>query len=331
MMNFDVMRRLVAEAETGAMDMPTAQSALAHWGNDAGTLRHLRYSATAIYTFQQAGARRILRLSHPGDRARDQIQAELDFITYLASVGIPAMPALPGRSGEMVVTVDSWTRFYAAVFEYAPGDTYLELENLSMELVTAWGRTMAQLHLASQTYKPAAPVRRPQWQETLATLASWLPADERAAHNYLAQASAWLSSLPSGPEDYGLIHWDLCIDNLSWDSTQYHIFDFDDAAYFWYAADLAFALDDLQSLPPEPRQRILAAFLDGYRSLRPSIDDWLECLPRFYKFMYLFKYARDLRAMNFANPTLDPPWMSQLRLKLTRANDEWRKGFEQAF
>ena len=66
MMNMDVMRRLVAEAETGDCAMDTAHAALAHWDFDAGTLQDWRYSANAIYAFKQQG---VTLIAQPGGLA----------------------------------------------------------------------------------------------------------------------------------------------------------------------------------------------------------------------------------------------------------------------
>jgi len=164
MMNMDVMRRLVAEAETGDRAMPTAHAALAYWNFDAGTLKDLRYSANAIYTFKEHGVPRILRLVHADDgvcaRAREDIEAELDFIAYLRTRGISAMQPLPSLSGAYIHTVESpYAQFHATVFEKAPGNLRLDPENLTEAQLIAWGKTIAEVHKAAETYAP--PSRTP--------------------------------------------------------------------------------------------------------------------------------------------------------------------------
>ena len=72
-------------------------------------------------------------------------------------------------------------------------------------------------------------------QQIVAMVDAWLPPGEHDARRFLGEAEAWLASLPTTSDDYGLIHWDFCIDNLAWDKSdgqpgRYHIFDFDDAA-----------------------------------------------------------------------------------------------------
>lgn len=341
MMNMDVMCRLVAEAETGDCAMSTAHAALAHWDYDAGSLKPLCYSANAIYTFKQHGVTRMLRLAHAGDgvqaRSCRDIEAELDFIRYLGVRGVSAMQPLPSLSGTFVHTIESpYAQFYATVFEKAPGNLYLELENLSESQLITWGRTVAEVHNVSETY--AAPVdhRRPSWQEIIAMIDAWLPSQEHDARRFLREAETWLASLPTGSDDYGLIHWDFCVDNLAWDKEdrqtgRYHIFDFDDAAYFWYAADLAFALDDALEMPPHQRDWIMAAFLTGYRAIRPAIDAWIDEIPRFVRFMHIFKVARVMHALAPADPALDPPWMAALRARFEKWCEEMRVLFSHPF
>ena len=306
MMNLDIMRRLVAEAETGDQSMPTARSALAHWDFDAGTLKALRYSANAIYTFEQHGVTRFLRLAVAGDgvhaRSRNDIEAELDFIRYLDTCGISAMQPVPSSSGDCIHTVESpYARFYATVFEKAPGDLFLEQDKLSEAQLVAWGRTVAETHKAAEAYTPPAGRQRPSWHEIIAMIDAWLPPEEHDAHRFLREAEAWLISLPITSDDYGLIHWDFCIDNLAWDEAsgqpgRYHIFDFDDAAYFWYVADIAFAIDDLLEMPPPQRDALMDAFLAGYRAVRPAIDsvDRHDSAVRAF-YAYLQSRARDAR------------------------------------
>ncbi|MBN1872788.1 MAG: phosphotransferase [Anaerolineae bacterium] len=341
MMNLNVMRQLVAEAEIGAKDMPTAHAALAHWDYDVGTLQHLRYSANAIYTFEQQGVPRILRLVHAGDgingRTYEHIQAELEFIKYLARQDIPAMRALPSESGTYIETVNSpYAGFYASVFEKAPGNPYLEVDTLDDVQIAAWGQIVAKVHKASEVYQPPEDCRRPAWQDIIKMVATWLPSHEHDGRRFLGQAATWLAGLPTGPEDYGLIHWDFCIDNLAWYSGNgtaghYHIFDFDDAAYFWYVADLAFGLDDVFDLSPARRDHIMETFLSGYRTVRPAITSWLNEIPRFVKFMYIFKMARDMNALVPADPALDPPWMAAMRVKFENRFAEMREIFIQPF
>jgi Ser/Thr protein kinase RdoA (MazF antagonist) len=55
------------------------------------------------------------------------------------------------------------------------------------------------------------------------------------------------------------------------------IFDFDEAAQSWYADDIARATRDLDRLPMPGRQQLLAAFVTGYRGIRPLDDHDLQC------------------------------------------------------
>ena len=341
MMNMDVMRRIVAEAETGDKAMRTAHAALAHWDFDTSTLKDWRYSANAIYGFKQRGVTRVLRLAIAGDgiraRSREDIEAELDFIRYLDTQGISAMLPVPSSSGECVHVVESpYAQFYATVFEKAPGDLFLEQDKLTEAQIIAWGEIVAKTHKASENYAPSAGRRRPAWEAIIAMVDAWLPPEEYDARRFLREAEAWLRSLPTTPDDYGLIHWDFCIDNLAWDKSdghpgRYHIFDFDDAAYFWYVADIAFAIENFFEMPAAQCDALLDAFLTGYRAVRPAIEPWIDEIPRFVRFMHIFKVARVMHALAPADPALDPPWMAELRAKFENRFDEMRVLFAQPF
>jgi Ser/Thr protein kinase RdoA (MazF antagonist) len=343
MMNLEIMRLLVAEAEagseTGPRAMPVAGAAAARWGLDPGSLQAWCYSSNAIYLFRQAGQERVLRLAHNGDRNRDRnrglIQAELDLVVYLAGQGVPAAQPIPSQAGRLIEDVDSpYGRFCAVVFERVPGQP-CEANDMDETLLRRWGQMMAHIHNASERFVPSPGVRRPAWQENLHTAETWLPHEEQAARRLLGEASDWLQGLPVEASTYGLIHYDLEPDNLIWDGQQLHVVDFDDAAYYWFAADVAFALDHVLSDLPQRAQQIQDTFLEGYRSVRPLATWWESALPRFNKLLRVLKFARVLHAYRPATaapaPALDPPWLASLRARHRAWLDSLRATFAEPF
>ncbi|MDF1514047.1 MAG: hypothetical protein P1S60_09580 [Anaerolineae bacterium] len=83
MMNTDVMRQLVAEAELGDRSMPTAVRGVRLWNGDPTSLVDIWYSANAIYRFTQNATPVFLRLSWAEDRQQAEIEAELEVILTL--------------------------------------------------------------------------------------------------------------------------------------------------------------------------------------------------------------------------------------------------------
>jgi Ser/Thr protein kinase RdoA (MazF antagonist) len=331
MMNLEIMRQLVAEAETGSQSMPTAHAAAVRWQPDPGPLRVWCYSSNALYLFRQADHERVLRLSYSGDRTRTLIRAELDFVIYLATQGLSAAQPIRSRSGRLIEDVDSpYGRFHAVVFERVPGRP-CEACAMDEALLRGWGRMMAQIHDASQRFVPAIGVCRPAWEENLLAALEWLPPEEKAARRMLGEALDWLRTLPVESATYGLIHYDLEPDNLVWDGQQLHVVDFDDAAYHWFAADVAFAFDQVLRNCPQQAPQVQNSFLEGYRSIRP-LDTWWEAtLPRFNKLLRVTKFARVLHAYRTADPALDPPWLAKLRARHQAWLGDLRASFAEPF
>ncbi|MBN2046813.1 MAG: phosphotransferase [Anaerolineaceae bacterium] len=313
MMNLEVMRRLVAESEEGEKRSETAHQALAHWQADADSLQEFRYSANAIYIFRCDGEVRFLRLTHDAARTKTELAAELALIEHFNASGLRAARPVSSQTGSLIEEVTSEVgHFYAVVFEAAHGKQ-LEAESLTDVQIRAWGETMAKFHLAAEQLNAKGTLARRDWRAELALFESWLPEEDEDARRMFSEAAAWLASLPAGAQDAGLIHYDFELDNLFWDGAGFTVIDLDDAALYPFAADIAFAFDDVFELPQAARERVVDGFLDGYRSERPLSDEWVERIHLFVKLMRLLKFTRVLHSLEGARPELDPEWLKGLR------------------
>ena len=164
MMN--VMRlRLIADViEAGKMPH-VAKEAAALWGGNPESLRYIRSSSSYVFRFSQNAKGRILRLQHDQERNRKLIDAELHFILHVVNQGYRAALPIESLEGELIEEMHSdGHSFYATVFEAAEGRR-LELEDLTASILRVWGRTLAQLHRASQTFTPKPGYRRPSWED----------------------------------------------------------------------------------------------------------------------------------------------------------------------
>jgi Ser/Thr protein kinase RdoA (MazF antagonist) len=331
MMNTDIMRQLVAEAELGAKAMETGKAAANLWEYDEGTLADFRYSANAIYTFLLNGLQRFMRLTWIGDRQRADLEAELDFLTYLAENKFPAVCPVDSLHGNRIEVINSaYAQFFAVTFTAARGN-YMPPEKLSDTQIHTWGALLGRLHQLSMVYSPPLTHRRPIWQTLIATYGTWIPEPAVAVRRYFDEATAWLSILPVSHSHYGLIHWDFEPDNLSWSDGRIEVFDFDDAAYFWYAADIAFALDDVLDQPPERARYIIEHFIRGYQSVNKIQPAWIAKLPLFVRLMRVLKEVRTYHAYAGTHPELDPPWLAELRKRHQEESLACQHTFSQPF
>lgn len=250
---------------------PDLAGLVARWQGAPHTLAHVRDGANAVYQFQAGGTRLVLRLTEDRHRSRGQLEAELDFVRFISSRGVAAACPLPSVVGAWVETVaadDAADAWHAVVFTAAPGRHFRFFSaDIDRPLFRAWGRTMGALHAASREFVPAPSRRRASWaeQDTTRCEVTRLPLAEAAARREHARVTEWLQSLRATPESWGLIHGDFERTNFVLDGATLRLYDFDDACYHWYLADVAHALWAFRGAPQPDRRRFLTWFLEGYR------------------------------------------------------------------
>lgn len=328
MMDVQLMRHIVDEVERDALP-DVAQAAVLRWGGqgELGTLRYVRSSANHLFRFRHEGQPRYLRLAHAAERRPSDVAAELDFVLHVARTGLAVARPVMSVQGRLIEDVSSQgKRYVAVVFEGLPG-RQLELDELDAAGYRAWGRALALVHRASQTFPPhpaqSAHPARADWHGEMRALLRTLPAEETAVAQILASGVRWLDTLTLKDQDYGLIHGDFELDNLIWDGEQaqeqVQALDFDDAAYAWYAVDFAAALQDVwlagdtSSVTTAQRDERITWFTQGYAALRPLPDGLREALPRLFTLVLAIKVARLLRAYATTSEDNCPAWLAKMR------------------
>lgn len=64
-------------------------------------------AANLVYAYEQNRQSFILRISFRSDRTREQIQAELDFVHYLAEGGVRVSRPVPSTNGSLIETIEA--------------------------------------------------------------------------------------------------------------------------------------------------------------------------------------------------------------------------------
>ena len=304
-----------------------ADQILSFWEHDQASAKFLRASANFQFVFQRAGERYFLRFNHSTERTIDHICAEIDYINHLSSKGLRIAKPVSSLAGRFVESVPtSQGVFHAVVFEGLAG-RQLEMEELTPEIFTHWGTALGELHKATQGYQA---VGRPTWQDHLTMVSEYLPAAEQAAQATLSELQEQLARLSISEGSYGLIHFDFELDNIVWNGDEAGIIDFDDSAYYWFAADIAFALRDLFEDSPKKvdlRNRSFQYFLAGYRLVRDITLEELELIPMFLRLHNLISYAKLHRTIGAGGSQDEPVWLKELRTKLSQKMQFYRDGF----
>ena len=327
MMDVHLMRHIVDDVERGALP-DVAQTAAARWCGPGGvdTLVYVRSSANHLFRFLHEGRPRFLRLAHEAERRPSSIAAELAFVQHVAGMGLAVAQPVASANGLLVEDVScEGQRYYAVVFEGLRG-RQLDLDDLDEAEYRAWGRALALVHRASQTF-PAHPAR-PSWHDQMRAALHTLPPEETAVAQVLTAGLRWLETLAIPDQDYGLIHGDFELDNLIWDGQRVQALDFDDATYAWYAVDFAAALQDVWlasdmsdmsdmgdggDASKAQREQRIRWFAEGYAALRPLPGGLPEALPRLLTLLLAVKVARLLRAYATTTDDSYPAWLARMR------------------
>lgn len=270
-----------------------------------------------IYEFDRAGQAGILRIGHSLRRTPALIQAEVDWIHYLAEGGAGVARALRSTEGNLVEAVDDeqGTQFLVTAFARAPGKKPGENE-WTPALFERYGRLIGRMHALSRTFTPPHPeCVRYHWDaDENMSVEQFLPQEDAAMAEEFGTLLTHLRTLPRDPGNYGLIHQDAHGGNFFVDDGgRLTLFDFDDCCYGHFAYDLAmvvfYAIANRPDMPAATR-KFLPSFLEGYGQESPTNPGWFEAIPHFLKLREIDLYAVIHRSMG-AGPYGDHPWIGK--------------------
>lgn len=246
----------------------------------------------------------ILRIGHSLRRTPALIQAEVDWINYLAEGGAGVAKAWLSKRGNLVEAVDDGQggQFLITAFAKARGRHPGRVE-WTPAFFETYGQLIGRMHALSRYYIPPHPgCLRPHWNDGInMNVVKFLPeGDERIAEQFRI-LMVYLEALPVKSEGYGLIHQDAHGGNFFVDDAgQITLFDFDDCCYGHYIYDLAmvvfYAIVNRSNMPAAT-QEFLPPFLYGYYREDRLDPVWLKEIPHFLKLREIDLYAMIHRSM----------------------------------
>lgn len=315
MMRLSAMWRLVSTVEEDG-SCPAAEEILRPWGYDPGSVRFFRASANFVCHFKREGRPYFLRFNTPAERSGEMVEAEVRFVTWLAAQGMPVAAPVASQSGRLVERVETdLGPFHAVVFTGLEGGHH-EMAECGPAEFRAWGAALGRLHAAAKGYQDPSRAHRPTWRDHLALARSYIPPGHRALEREWERLTAWGESLPTGADDFGLIHFDFESDNLCWQGDTISILDFDDCAHHWYVADIAYALRDLFDDGVDLENPLFREFVAGYQEIHPLNPDLLGEIPMFLRLHELYRFGRLSRALDLPAGQEVPVWLQRLDAKL---------------
>ena len=278
------------------------QEAMQRYGIAKHQIKPLEAFESFIYEFERDGLGYILRIGHSFRKSQALIQAEVDWINYLACGGVSVARAVPSASGKLVEAIedDQGGQFLVTAFVKAAGQKPWEAGWTSSRYEN-YGRLLGQMHTLAVDYQPDPALRRPEWSDvSMNFIELYLPSADVGGHQAYQSVLQHINALPKDNSSYGLIHQDAHQNNFLMDADgTLTLFDFDDCAYSWFVSDIAIVLFyismDAEELgfPSVPAftQEFMTHFLRGYREAYTFDNNWLKEIPHFLKLRELELYA----------------------------------------
>jgi len=270
------------------------------YGFDSETLHFISDSTNQIYQFQKDGKNYALRFSNRPPEGIHALNAEMDWLYFLAENKIGVSLPLKLENGAFATsTEDDGKHYILTAFEFVNGTFWNknDPEKWNEKLFYHWGKVMGDIHRLTKRYQPANDQDvREKFDGKFALDVDNIkhcPTVEKVANDVIAEMMA----LPKDEDAYGLIHNDMHQWNFYVDGDAINVFDFDDALYGWFALDIGIALyhglwwgrkDDAGN---DFTNRIIENFLKGYLAANPLSDFWLSKIPLFMKFRQICKFS----------------------------------------
>ena len=275
-------------------------------------LRRLAQSALTAYDLEQAHItplhhflnttfridipsqkqRYVLRISRAGYQDAATIRSELLWLQAIRrETDLVVSEPLANRDGVLLTTVEVPNvpgPRHCVLFRWVDGRFHDA--SLSPQDLEHVGMLMATLHLHVQYFTVPEGFTRKRWD--LAGLQGGAlgiepdrirrhlsPDDCRVLDRVAERVGQTMHTLGKGPEVFGLIHADIHQWNYLFHRGSLHLIDFDTSGWGYFAYDIAVTFSTLLNHPNLSALR--AAFLQGYRRLRPLPVEQEACIDTF--------------------------------------------------
>ncbi|WP_018759979.1 phosphotransferase enzyme family protein [Paenibacillus terrigena] len=227
-----------------------------------------------VYGYEKGGNEYILRISHSSHRSVNQIEAELNWIEYLAENGVAVSRPVHSYAGSRIETLEiNQDKFIVVAYNKAAGNPWSDAISQNEEFKLL-GKLTGNMHSLTKRYEPlTTQPKRFLWYENdyLQAFTQNVPAASPLIVDNFQRLIKKIHLLPKCSESFGLIHGDFCFGNYSVkaDGT-ITVFDFDECQYGWFVQDIAVNLFYGIAVPSDDEdatsfvQRYLTYFLEGY-------------------------------------------------------------------
>ena len=220
------------------------------YGTDGESLQAL--DGFESFVFDDRGHDRVIRVGHSGRRPADLVQAEVDWLAYLAAHDVPVAQALPSGAGHLIEELDDGAggRFVAVAFQRARG-AQSQVRDWTPAFARHYGAVLGRLHRVSVEYEPR--LRRPSWDDpAMLDVRRHIPSDQPLVREAWDRTLARVRDGAGPPSQFGLIHQDAHSGNFFVDDGRITLFDFDDCCYGPFAMEIGIVIFYAAVLLDEP-------------------------------------------------------------------------------
>ncbi|MHA2332070.1 MAG: phosphotransferase enzyme family protein [Candidatus Hodarchaeales archaeon] len=259
-------------------------------------LKFVGHFENFVYEYRKNNLDHVLRFGHSSHKTTDQIEAEIDWITYLNARKVPACTPIKSNNGNLVEVIDIDGNSYLNVvaFEKASGG-HLDSQNPDkwpIEVIFQWGKITGRMHALAKKYNPGKNQRKAFLENKRLNPANYIPQDQGDVIQVIEDVISDLYSLPMEHDSYGLIHSDFHEENFYVDNVKMTIFDFDDSCYKWFISDIAviiyYPLYKSRLVTNQKHQKefieyFLPIFWNGYCSENRLGEEWTSRIQQFIK------------------------------------------------
>ncbi len=253
--------------------------------------------ADGVYGFTRHGQAFVIKYSNTTVRSFATLQSQVHWLDFLATQGAAVSRPVPSPRGMLVEQVPLRSALVSTVCYARALGVRPPVPRSTAEQWQRWGETLGKLHALSARYTPPlnqAPLA--QWDVNVTQDRATIPAEQTSVLAKFDALQAYLQTLPTDPQLYGMIHGDFQANNLCLDRETFWVIDFDNCTRHWFLTDIATSLYfALWERPGDQSNATFAGFVlehlwAGY-AREFSLDvAWLERLPVFLKVIEMNNY-----------------------------------------
>ncbi|HAU3626769.1 TPA: phosphotransferase [Legionella pneumophila] len=293
----------------------SAYNAAMMWVDKPTNLKLINNQINCVYRFEFEDQGYYLRITHEQIRPYNELAAAIDFQNHLFFNDAPVCQAINSKNNAFIETIKQVElEFLAHVCIEVPGNV-IDFDDTSKEKYFKWGKSLATLHRASQSYQPKEHHFR-TWRDLWKETEDYLHGESNEIKDLHQKIASFFNQLTPTPSNFGLTHGDHRPGNVLYDGNKVYIIDFDEPVHHWYMADIAKPYLDLCAKPHETWKQLFDWYIEGYCTILPINNTELKQINWFtqMKSLDIYLWCKN----NWYEPTAPggkprDQWLSELK------------------